>query len=232
MPETTLPPIGRVSFADNAQKAASELVADPDRVGQVAAEASRLLPLHRMQVAFDQLVGHAETRRAGGLGPYGHDYAGYVQAELDGANRHAEVLMVAATAAQAMMQEMTSQLQDLEVAMAKAKDDKDPQLTPDGSPHPLQAGGYDPATDSALPSNISDIEALKEGKTTRAQNEAIAKADAAGDEGAEPTPSDMPPADVGIATPTALPKGSTAHKPAGTRGPTDDDTSRRGHKGK
>ena len=184
---TDLPEVRRVSFADHAAKAA-DLLVKPDDAGRVAAAACRLEPLQRIQVAFDQLVNHAEGHRRGELGPYGHDFHGYAKAELEGAKRHVEVLAVASEAAIAMHKDMTAQLRTLEDAMSKKKDDEQ-KLTTDGSPHPLQEGGYDPAKDPQLPSNISDVEALKEGKTTHAQNEAIARADAEanGGEGKEPT---------------------------------------------
>jgi hypothetical protein len=65
-----------------------------------------------------------------------------------------------------------------------------PQLTTGGEPHPLEEGGYDANADPALPGNISDIEALKEGKQTRAQAEAIGAADAARTEGHKPAGAD------------------------------------------
>jgi hypothetical protein len=186
---TEVPAVNRVSFAEHAQRAAATLV-EPDRAGQVAVAATRLAPLQRIQTAFDQLAGHAEGRRRGEFGPYGHDFRGYVQAELDGARRHVEELACAHAAADSMFEEMTRQLQAQETAMAKKKDDDAPQLTTGGEPHPLQAGGYDPDADPQLPGNISDVEALKEGKMTRAQSEAVARADAEAAEGREPAKSD------------------------------------------
>lgn len=225
MPDTReLPRVDRVSYHDAVHAAAREIVGDPDRDGQVANEAARLAPLHRIQVAFDQLAAHADTHRAGGLGPYGHNFWGYARDELAAARRHAEVLKVAAVAAEVMLERKAGMLDALEAAMAKQRGD-DPKLTTTGEDHPLQQGGYDPAADPGLPSNISDVEALKEGKTTKAQAEALAKADAAGDEGQEPAPSDeadMKPdaADAGIATPATTPKP--------TRTAADDDEPKRG----
>ena len=184
-----IPSVHRVSYADHAAKAAALLV-KPDDAGRVAAAACRLEPLQKIQVAFDQLVNHAEGHRRGEVGPFGLHFRQYAEAELDGAKRHLEVLAAASEAAISMHKEMTKQLKSLEDAMSKKRDDEGPKLTTDGSPHPLQEGGYDPAKDPQLPSNISDVEALKEGKTTHAQNEAIVRADAEESKDDEPTKAD------------------------------------------
>lgn len=205
----SLPEVNRVSYADHAKKAA-DLLVPPDEAGRVASEACRLEPLQRIQVAFDQLANHAEGHRRGEIGAYGHHFRSYVQAELEGAKRHVEVLAVASEAAIAMHKEMSAQLKALEDAMTKKKDDE-PKLTTDGGPHPLQEGGYDPDKDPQLPSNISDIEALKEGKTTHAQSEAIAKADAEDAEDREPAKSDEP-AEPAKDEPAKSPKRDTKPK--------------------
>lgn len=191
-----LPEVRRVSYAEHAQKVAATL-APPDDAGRLAAEACRLEPLQRIQVTFDQLAGRAEARRRGEPWPYDHAYAGHVKAEMQGVQRHREVLQCAAAAADAMIDQMERQILDLETAMAKQKDDETPppQLTPSGEPHPLQKGGYDPNADPQLPGNISDVEALKEGKTTRAQGEAIAASDAEEEKPPLDPPTEAPPPD-------------------------------------
>lgn len=70
------------------------------------------------------------------------------------------------------------------------KPEDHPHLTTSGDPHPLEEGGYDADSDPQLPGNISDIEALKEGKETRKQTEAIAKADQGETKGHTPANAD------------------------------------------
>lgn len=173
------PNVRRVSFSDHVGRAAAESAPDdPAGAGAVAAQAVRLAPLHAIQVAFDQVVGVAQARLRGEAWQQSGTYALHFADVLGHAERHARVLAVAAEAARSMVADMTTNLSALEDHMSKHHPDG-PRLTPDGSPHPLEAGGYDPDADPQLPSNVSDVAALKEGKTTRKQSEAIAAGDAA-----------------------------------------------------
>lgn len=174
------PNVRRVSFADHAGRAAAEaLPDDPDRSGRDARAATQLAPLQAIQVAFDQVVGVAQARLRGEAWQQSGSYARHFADVLEHAGRHARVLAVAAEAARSMVADMTANLKLIEDHMSKKKHPDGPRLTPDGSPHPLEAGGYDPDADPQLPSNVSDVAALKEGKTTRKQSEAIAAGDAA-----------------------------------------------------
>lgn len=121
MPE--LPEIRRVSYADHAKKAA-DLLVPPDDAGRVAAAACRLEPLQKIQVAFDQLVNHADGHRRGEPGPFGLHFTQYVEAELEGAKRHVEVLAAASEAAVSMHKAMTAQLKSLADAMGKPARDQ------------------------------------------------------------------------------------------------------------
>jgi hypothetical protein len=196
---TGLPEVRRVSYADHANDAAKAIVPDdPDRAGLAAREACRLEPLQKIQVEFDQLVGIADARRRGEPWQHSGDgYPGHVRSAFEYVNRLAAVLETAAKASRTMIDAMESRLSELEAAMKKkAKSDAPdaPKLTASGEPHPLQEGGYDANADPQLPGYISDVEALKEGKTTRKQAEAIAASDAMHGEDQEPTPAD--PADA------------------------------------
>lgn len=182
MPDTPLPTVRRVNYTDHARAATDKALPGHENPGAVADAVTRLDPFQRMQTAADQLLSRSEAARRGEPFdfPGGFDrFAADVLSHIDG---HAKVLEVAAAAARSFAGEVAAQTEGLVTAMndkRKEQAAKDgPQLTTDGSEHPLQQGGYDADADPQLPGNISDVEALKEGKATRAQAAAIAKADA------------------------------------------------------
>jgi hypothetical protein len=174
-------PIARAAAADHTAQAAATHE-DPDFAGRVAAEAARLEPLARLQVALDQLAGQAEDRRRGLPWPFDTPYEGTVVQALAHAGYLRDILRCAATAADTMIEQLSQQVSDPGATMTVPNPNEGPRLTTTGEPHPLQEGGYDPAADPAKPGNISDIEALKEGKATPAQVEALAAADVAASE--------------------------------------------------
>jgi hypothetical protein len=175
-------PITRASFVDHTRRAATAAHANPDHAGRTAAEAARLEPIQRIQLALDQLVRHAEDRRTGLPWPYDTPYRRTVEQTLEHAGHLRDVLRCAADAADSMIDHISQQVFTVEAPMSQDDPNKPPVLTTTGEPHPLQQGGYDPAADPAKPGNISDIEALKEGKATPAQVEALAAADVAASE--------------------------------------------------
>jgi hypothetical protein len=180
-PTAAAPPeVRRVSYDEHARAVARDIQPDdPDRAGRTAALAVRLEPLQRIQVAFDQLVAHAAGRRRGEAWDYaGPSFAHYARDALAHAREHSDVLHCAAEAADTMINHMSDQLTALEDAMDPNNPDR-PSLTPDGSPHPLEAGGYDPNADPQLPGHESDVATGKAGQTTRAQADAIAAGDLA-----------------------------------------------------
>jgi hypothetical protein len=180
-PTAAAPPeVRRVSYDEHARAVARDIQPDdPDRAGRTAALAVRLEPLQRIQVAFDQLVAHAAGRRRGEAWDYaGPSFAHYAKDALAHAREHSDVLHCAAEAADTMIAHMSDQLTALEDAMDPNNPDR-PSLTPDGSPHPLEAGGYDPNADPQLPGHESDVATGKAGQTTRAQADAIAAGDLA-----------------------------------------------------
>lgn len=204
------PTARRVSFADHARRAADGATPDdPETSGRAAVEATRLAPLQAIQVAFDQLHTAHAARLRGEPWPHTTPFADHAAGVMTHARRHAQTLAVAADAARSMIEDMSGQIQQTEDHMA----DEHPRLTPDGSPHPLEAGGYDPAADPQLPSNVSDVAALKEGKATRRQAEAIARADAdaAAKEGADP--GSRGPARAPILTPSRQQAGPQPQPP-------------------
>jgi hypothetical protein len=182
MPDATPAPapLRRVSYHDAAHAAAPQKKGDPGYAGSVAAAAIQLPPLQAMQTAFDQLNRAARDRASGAPWEHTGSFAGHTADVLKHAGRLRDVLATAHAAADAMIADMTAQTSSLEKSMSKPKSDAPdhPQLTTTGEPHPLEKGGYDADSDPGLPGNISDVEALKEGKTTRAQAAAIGEADA------------------------------------------------------
>lgn len=185
-----LPEVRRVSLTDHVRAATDAgRKDDPDRAALLLGAASQLKPLHAIQVAFDALARTATDLRAGVPDPYAKTLGYHAGEALRHVEYHRDVLKAGYEAAEAMIAEMKTQTSSLENAMAKQKPEH-PKLTNDGSPHPLEEGGYDANSDPALPGNISDVEALKEGKQTRAQTEAIAQADLAETEGHAPAAAD------------------------------------------
>jgi hypothetical protein len=180
--------IRRIDYAGHLERAAPRSEDDPGRAGLLANEAARLVPLQRIQTAFDQTIVRADTVARGGAWEYTGGLREHVASTLEYVRRSLDVLRTAAAAAEAMIDDFTAILTPLtEENMSQDDPNKGPQLTTTGEPHPLQKGGYDPHTDPTLQGNISDIEALKEGKTTPAQAEALAAADTEG------RTSDQPP---------------------------------------
>lgn len=171
------PEVRRIAFAELTRRAADgAFPEDGEQAAAVARAADGLTPLHRIQVAFDQVVSVAAAQRRGEPWPHNGTYSDHYADVMKHARRHADTLAVAADTADTMVGEMESQLKQLEESMA---DEKANNLTTDGSPHPLESGGYDADNDPQLPSNVSDIAALKEGKATRRQTEAVVAGDAA-----------------------------------------------------
>lgn len=178
------PTIRRVSFSDHLAKATAAN-RDRDAAGRVAAAAGQLPPLHAIQVATDQVVRKADDLAAGIPDPYGKGLGYHLDQTIGHIEHHRDVLRAAADAADAMIGDLKSQMTGLERHMSKKdqggdlpagarpEDQQPPQLTTSGEPHPLVEAGYDPAADPQLPPNISDVEALKEGKATFKQTEAI-----------------------------------------------------------
>lgn len=210
----------RSSFHDHSARAAARAEPDPDEAGRLTADARRLEPLHAIQIALDQLARKAEDRARGVPDPYGLSFAQHARDALIHARRLALVLRVAADAGAAMVAETLDQVHRLEADMARSRsprpehtDETPPKLTESGAPHPLQEGGYDPDADPQLPS-VSDIEALKEGKTTHQQAEALA----AHDVEQEPTdpipqsaPGSDPPAEAEADEPAPARRGRPSH---------------------
>jgi hypothetical protein len=197
-----IPEIRRVSYAEHAEQAVAGH-RDPDLAGAIAREATRIDPLQRIQVAFDQLARQAEDQRKGVLWDASLPWPVHVRDTLEHARRYRDILACAARAADSMIEQMSSQLSVLEEAMSAGNPNEAPRLTNTGEPHPLEQGGYDPQADPQKEANISDVEALKEGKTTRAQAEAIGRAAEDEAKDREPTPAEPPPAS---AAPMPVPK--------------------------
>jgi hypothetical protein len=153
----------------------------------VAREAALIPAMQRMRVAFDQLSGVASTDMAtsGTVSEATQNHARQVMAPLE---RDRLILRAAHEAAESYFQEMNQKLdQSGGMKAMSAQDPNDPnkdpnaperpqppgpQLTDTGVPHPLQQGGYDPNADAQLPSNESDVGALKAGHGTRKMTEA------------------------------------------------------------
>lgn len=188
-----LPEVVRVSYADHARNAADELVS-PEEAGRLAADACRLEPLQKIQVALDQIVGHAAAHRRGDPLAAGGDFHGYFTAEMAGLEHYRNVLLCAGEAAVDMIDEMRYRVNMLESAMSHEPDE--PKLTVTGEPHPLEQGGYDPSADPQKSPETTDVESLKEGKTTTAQAEAIGRADAEKAKENEPLAVDPVPVDA------------------------------------
>lgn len=206
-----IPEIRRVSYAEHAEQAVAGHT-DPDMAGAIAREATRIDPLQRIQVAFDQLARQAEDQRKGVLWDASLPWPLHVRDTLEHARRYRDVLACAARAADSMIEQMSSQLSALEEAMSAGNPNEAPRLTNTGEPHPLEQGGYDPQADPQKEANISDVEALKEGKTTRAQAEAIGRA-------AEGEAKDREPAPAEGATPPEPSPAPAAPMPVPKAGP-------------
>lgn len=173
-----MPEVKRLDYQSHIQNAAPEDPADPGHRGAIAHEAARLRPLQEIQVNFDQVIQKAEARARGEPWPYGGSFEEHCAAALEHAQRRSEVLRCAADAADSIIAELKSTIVPGEPAMSTEDPNQGPQLTTTtGEPHPLQEGGYDANADPGLPSNISDVEAMKEGKTTRKEAEALGAAD-------------------------------------------------------
>lgn len=173
-----LPRVPRSDYTAHAMKAAAARLPHADDHGRTANEAVQLDPFRRIQVAQDQLIGHADSVRRGEPFDFPGGFNAYAADALAHMDRHATTLEIAAAAARAQVDEITSHAKGLVHAMSKPKDEH-PKLTTDGSPHPLEEGGYDANSDAGKPANMSDVGALKAGQASQAQAEAIAKADLA-----------------------------------------------------
>jgi hypothetical protein len=155
----------------------------------VAREAALIPAMQRMRVAFDQLSGVASTDMAtsGTVSEATQNHARQVMAPLE---RDRLILRAAHEAAESYFQEMNQKLDQSGGMRTMSTGPNDPnapkgdpnaperpqppgpQLTDTGVPHPLQQGGYDPNADPQLPSNESDVGALKAGHGTRKMTEA------------------------------------------------------------
>lgn len=175
-----MPEIRRIDYAGHLERAAPRAEDDPGRAGLIANEAARLVPLQRIQAAFDQTIARADVVARGGAWEYTGGLPEHVASTLEYVRRSLDVLRTAAAAAEAWIEDFTSILTPLtENNMSQDDPNKGPQLTTTGE-HPLQEGGYDPAQDAGKAPQVSGVESLKEGKTTQAQAEALAVADTEG----------------------------------------------------
>jgi hypothetical protein len=129
MAAPTVPEFRRASFADAARAAAPERPGDDGYAGTIAREAASFPQLQAIQLAFDQLAGHAADLRRGVPWPFeGSAWPAYAADVLDHARRHRDVLRTAADAADAMIDATAAQLPDA----AKPKDQS--PSTPNRSP--------------------------------------------------------------------------------------------------
>jgi hypothetical protein len=181
------PPIAHANYDDAARAA----IVHPDESAHpgIFLEATKLDPLRRVQSRLNQVAAAlAEYARPGPKSLPG-DVSTFIENEMEYIARDVNSLKAAHAAAQHLHDHYAKQFATWEKAMSKGKSTKGdgtdpnagdhPQLTTSGAPHPLEAGGYEANEDPQLPGNISDVEALKEGKTTRQQATAIAEGDAA-----------------------------------------------------
>jgi hypothetical protein len=191
------PPIAHANYDDAARAA----IVHPDESAHpgIFLEATKLDPLRRIQSRLNQVAAVLADYARPGPKSLPGDVRQFIRAERDYIARDVNSLAAAHAAAIHLYDHYSEQFATWEKAMDK-KDEKaraemakkdptnaggtpvegdHPQLTTSGAPHPLEAGGYEANEDPQLPGNISDVEALKEGKTTRQQATAIAEGDAA-----------------------------------------------------
>lgn len=184
MNQTVIPNVKRIPFDERLRAAAPSKKGDETYGAGITRDATRLEPLHAIQVAFDQLIRHSEDRTRGEPWQFSGTWKDYVADTLSHAIRHCDVLKTAASAAEAMISDIKTQTERLQAAMSKkqTEDEKDvaqhPTLTTTGEPHPLEVGGYDANSDPNKPVEESDVAALKAGHASPAQAEAIQKSDA------------------------------------------------------
>ncbi len=205
-----LPPVTRINYDVLAQDVIADKPGDPSYKGKIANEAIRLEPLKQIQASYDQTVTHADNLRRGEPWTYPGGFKAHVDAAIAHAAERRDILKLAAAKAEEALAQITNQLNALENAMShKRHPDDGPQLTTDGSEHPLVEGNYNADADPNLAANESDVNALKSGHTTKAQAEAIAKSDLA-NMPEEPTQNPNPTAEQAGATAKATATDKTA----------------------